>query len=308
MVFYSCSKNTSDPIPPQADSILSRLPKQFIFAGFNSDGAAEVKVYAIKYDTTNLKIDIYLDDTTTSNPFDELLINYTYNKDGYLSSYVLSAGARDKILNTINRGADNKINWIAHIDEVDQENDTTFFTYSSFPDSTVINTSIHQALPVSSIINNRYTYNTLGQIVRSELGDGNTLQNFEYNPNGSIKKKSSLSSGTYEYTYDLNFTYSSADFNPVYDSLKVLLLGKDFYLENINDFYPFSFYTNAFTYSFTDPFGLIKSNEVYKFPDASTSDDIYIWRQERNDRMLLTKTILTEGMGEGPYLSLELKY
>ncbi len=68
-------KNTA-PLPPETvDSIKAVLPKQVIWTDpYLFDTTI---VLSIKYDTVNYQIQLFFDDTTNANPYDQLAATYT---------------------------------------------------------------------------------------------------------------------------------------------------------------------------------------------------------------------------------------
>lgn len=305
-ILFSCSKKDSSPVPP-VDTNTARLPKQIILTDPIADPLTPTKNYSIKYDTNNYTIGIYLDDLTNSNPYDKLTQEFKYNTSGYLISNHISPGQPEAIEYNINRSADNKIVWISHTDNLNNTKDTAFFTYETFPDSLRIHIDKHLASPVPGNEISLYTYNNLNRITRAEFYNGETIRNYTYNANGSLNVKSSQSSNTGD-NYTVSLTYTSSTGALKYDSLKMELLGKDFYLDDINEFYPFVYKTLVFTYSLSDPYDISKSQEVIIFPGSGSNKQYYFLSQEHNTRSLLTKMNVAETLGGTPLITMQLVY
>ena len=109
---FSCQKNVEPVSPETADSIKSVLPKQVIWQSYFTISEDKAIVISLQYDTLNRKINLYLDDTTNTNPYDYLAISYTFNNNGYLIKATGFDGDgpdfADAVVD-INRNADNKI-------------------------------------------------------------------------------------------------------------------------------------------------------------------------------------------------------
>jgi hypothetical protein len=303
----SCSKDDNNTVPPVVDTSTARLPKQVILTDPISDPLTPIKNYAIKYDTSNLTIGIYYDDLNNSNPYDKLLQEYKYNSNGYLISKRLSPGEVEEISYGINRSSDDKVIWISHNDNLNNTKDTSFFTYEGFSDSTRIHVNKHLALPVTGIEQTLYTYDKGNRIARAELQGGRTIQTYTYNTNGSLGSKVSQSSNTGG-SYSVTLSYASADATVKGDTLKMVLLGRDYYLDDINNFYPFYYNTQAFSYPLTYPYDISRSIEEYIFPGSGSPKQYYFLSQTRNSKNRLTKMNVAETLNGNPLVSMQLIY
>ncbi len=85
------------------------------------------RVYSLQFDAGRTFLNVYKDDTTNANPYDELLLTYQYNTSGYLVSSA-NAFANPSYQLLINRDAQNHVtNWITINNG---KADTLFFTYA----------------------------------------------------------------------------------------------------------------------------------------------------------------------------------
>ena len=142
--FFACQKQQASAIAPIIDSSNFGLPKRLIVTEFPSQS---ISTYSIKYDSLNQRLDTYIDDTTTANPYDELISRYLYNSNGYLVSFQEFAQGSLPKSHTINRDAENKIIWIASADvDYDGQKDTSFFNYQAVGANTKITTIVKSEL------------------------------------------------------------------------------------------------------------------------------------------------------------------
>jgi hypothetical protein len=284
----SCQKETDTPGPTTIDSLKAILPKQIIFTDLTLPPGTGTDVASIKYDTTNRKIEVYIDDTTNANPYDQLAISYTYNNSGYLVSHkIFDAGVVEESY-SIERSADNKITNIAHLDNFINIKDTIFFNYLTISGGTKITTIEHSYYPGSPVFIDTalYSYNTdfkLTQILKS----GGAITSYEYNTNNSIKKLLFLSPGI---SNETNFFYMSGLTDGKEDVLVRTLLGKDNYIQNLKDFYYFSsFADNEYiTVSATDPYHPTRMQDITN-NNGSLSTEERTWSYELNAQKLLSK-------------------
>ncbi len=296
----SCKKETSQEQPETIDSMKSILPKQIIINYPSQLSLLEDKVISFKYDTANYKIELYRDDTTNTNPYDELLATYTFNKDGYL---IKSTGLElyefsDETDVIINRTADNKITSIIY--HYADDDDATFtFKYEPLTGGTKITTAYNFGYEPDTAI---YEYSNDGRILSIPVFQG--TQNMYYPP-------ATNDQFTYTYNADKGLTgvtrafYGQAsnkmkmDYSsgiPVSDKdwLSELLLGKDYYLLNLSVLNPFSF----FVAGEIDPFiiSATNRNHVSHIEETSSFESNVInatMTYQFNDKNLLSSVVLT---------------
>ena len=86
LTLQSCNKNSADPLPEiPTDTAVTFLPTYLSFSDeLNPDNGVAV---SIKYDLPNRKIEVYTDDSLTTNPYDRLQDIYYYTEKGYLSKW-----------------------------------------------------------------------------------------------------------------------------------------------------------------------------------------------------------------------------
>lgn len=271
----SCKKEPNAVIPPETvDSVYSVLPKQVISAyiGETNNGGDSLitNVISIKYDTANLKIEMYLDDTTNTNPFDELAQTYTYNKDGYLIGYAIFDNGNTSEKYAIKRGADNNIETIIYNDSEGEQIDTTFFTYQTSGTNTNVRTIMRSyQTAYNNVDTNNYSYDAdfkLTKIQGTNSGDY-FVANFVYNANNTLNKVVTADGGNNLPTSlnaEADFFYSPAVPDAKDDIVKKAFLGRDYYLYDLQMLYPFGFVTefnlnNFYMVSFTDPYQVINT-------------------------------------------------
>lgn len=306
LTISSCKKD-ADQLPPETiDSVKSVLPKQIILTD-NEDSL----IISFKYDTANHKVELYEDDPSTSNLYDKLAITYTFNRDGYLVSYVINT---DKLYGSnyenatvnINRAGDNKINYVAYDIRDYNQKDTTFYTYQSESGGTKVTTKGIEAT-FEGITTYRYdnNYDLL------EFQGEYAYATFQYNPNKSINKITGMGAGDNV----TDFLYSSGIPDEKEDWLSRLLLGKDHYLWDLMELNPFVFWLDpdydSYLVSATNPYHLTHMKDTHQ-PDASPTgiEDATI-TYELNDQKLLSKVSFTvEAVGQFPAYTeiIKIKY
>lgn len=149
LTISSCKKDADPPPQTGGDSIKSVLPPQITTIKTYASGGKDSSVISIKYDTANHHIELYVANATNTKPFDQLAVRYTYNNDGYLveingyeeNSFV---DIPDHMNLMINRGNDNKIIDIKYFDEKHVLRVTSFYSYQTIGDTTIIKTIDHQ--------------------------------------------------------------------------------------------------------------------------------------------------------------------
>jgi len=284
IIISSCQKEIDLNITPKTiDSLNAVLPKQVILT--DNTVTPSTIIYSIKYDTTNYRIDLYLDDTTNSNPYDVLAVSYQYNTSGYLLSYkIFDLG---NISYTINRNGDNKVAWIAHEDNDIDLKDTTFFTYQTINTGTKITTvvkSYYPAWPVS-IDTLLYSYSTDLKLMQVQ-GYG-AISTYEYNINNSIKKITTTGDN---FSNETNFFYTSGIPDEKEDVVCKVFLGKDYYLQNIRDLYALASFRDAGykIVSATDPYYPTRMQDITNdYGQIETEERS--WQYELNNKKLRHK-------------------
>ena len=272
-IFTSCNKNADKPTPLQLDSLNTALPKQIIISSTSDSEGTTVTdnvVVSIKYDTTNRMIQLYLDDTTNTNPYDVLGETYSYNSDGYLISIKeADDGTDDQNSNntynvTFNRDANNNINYIAQISKDGSWYDSIFYNHEPSNGGIVITTIDHyyEGTPdLSGEDTLVYTYNSNHGLLQLADFQSNTL--FTLNTNGTVK---SYLTNTLVYNATVNYTYASGLPDGKADAFTQALMGKDYYMADVLDYDPFvySYYTyndyDEVSIPFTNPYHISSAN------------------------------------------------
>ena len=246
--FTSCNKNSDNPTPQQLDTLNAALPKQIIISSTTDSEGTTVTdnvVISFKYDTTNRMIQLYLDDTTNTNPYDVLAETYSYNSDGYLIGIKeADNGTDDQNLDqtynvTFNRNADNNINYVAEVSKDGSWYDSIYYKYEPSNGETVITTVDHyyEGSPdLSGEDTLVYTYNSNHGLLQLADPSFQTNTLFTLNTNGTVQ---SYVTTTPAYNATVNYTYASGLPDGKADAFTQALLGKDYYLSDVLDFDPF---------------------------------------------------------------------
>lgn len=187
-------------------------------------------IFSLQYDTANKKINIYLDDTTTTNPFDRLVYSYEFNSNGYLiNSSTADANGNIKPDFTIVRNGTNQIQQIINFNAEEINgvpyNDTVFYNYQQTGTQTMVQDSVrfHGNNQFNTTVT---TYNSQNKITSIQYVTGNVLyttKDFIYNSQGILANIIS-NVDTIAFTYD----NTRADSN--WQNLPLLFLGRDYYI------------------------------------------------------------------------------
>lgn len=299
----SCNKG-DEPKPDQVDSIKSVLPKQIIW----NEGVTTATVFSVKYDTTNYRIELYQDDTTNSNPYDRLAISYAYNKDGYLTGFDTNisefwGGIFDNGSATIKRDADNKIIYIAYDDRDYNEKDTSFYNYESVNGGTNISSigGFNGYFEGTTV----YNYDGNNKLLAYSTDMGQNSATFSYNANNSVKQIISNGIGNNQ----SDFSYTSGIPDAEADAFYELLLGKDYYLWDLSNLFPFNFYLDPdydnYFISATNQYHISKMKDTHQ-PDGGSGIEEAILNYELNGDKLLSHVIFkVDGELEG---DIKIKY
>jgi hypothetical protein len=278
----SCQKADIAPDNHRLDSTINLLPRQWIATDYSQDPSGQTQVYSIKYDTANYIVDLYLDDTTNANPYDKLFSRYQFNKDGYLVGNLQSGDVPDQIQVVINRGNDNRVNWIARTDIQNNELDTTFYSYQDSADAIIITTTKVTIGDYTDTLFSRMTFSASSQLLQCDMNKGDSWQAFSYNADGSLKKKVSVGNGV-ESNYEADLSYYISNLSPSEDNLRKYILGRDHFLPDLKELYPFTLFTNAESYSLSNPYQLADVTETYDYGNGETSQDKYHFSYQFNE-------------------------
>jgi hypothetical protein len=186
-------------------------------------------VVALQYDTANRKINVYLDDTTTANPFDLLAVNYQFDANGYLiSSNGLNNGTLQPDFSIV-RNSNEQIQKIIEFNAEELNgvpyNDTVYFSYRQQAGQTVVQDSVH-FYGASGFLTRQTSYTSQNQPATIQYSSGSnfgTPETYSYNGSGTLSHITTGSDTT-------DFTYDNASVTPTWSKLPLLFLGKDFYL------------------------------------------------------------------------------
>lgn len=271
VTFTSCHKDSgSNPTPLQIDSLNAALPKEIITSySYDSSGVTipDSYVVAIKYDTVNSTVQLYLDDTTTTNPYDKLAETYSYNSSGFLTSvkespYSGPIDPSDQNYNVIiNRDANNKIIYVSETSIDGSVYDSIFYSYQAVSGGTNITTFDHYRENISNfgIDTMIYSYNSNNILTQSADVSFHSITNYILNANNTVKSYTAVDDG-YGDTTHATYSYASGLPDGKADLFVQTLLGKDYYMPDIFDQDPFVYAYNASSgyddlyISFTDPY------------------------------------------------------
>lgn len=243
--FASCQKDVK-PTDEEIDDIVKQLPQQIFYAEPDDDF---FEAWSLQYDTLNRKINVYLDDTTNSNPYDALKHSYEYNTSGYLVKYSrYDEDDPTPLISVIERDASNRIKYITNHDMFIGENDSSFYKYEAVGDN--LTTIVSRKSRSGGRFNDTYTYK--GQLLQSFRPDD---MDFQYDYIYNQQKLTSMGYGGDGEKYSFSFTYGSGQPDRKADHLLELVLGKDHYLQDIRDFYFFFLFKDRkyITVSASDP-------------------------------------------------------
>jgi len=278
-VFAACQKqlNTAEIIVEEPES---SFPKQLIFSDWEETTA---EVWSIKYDTTDRMISIYVDDTTTTNLYDQLKYSYHYNSAGYLIKYVdyfgLEEGTR-----MIVRDQDNRIQYITNHDYFKNDNDTSFYTYSTVGSSLQITADRKNDFFSSTNFTQRAIFTYTDNLLQSlQYVQDSTEYIYEYSGSmlTSIESVNKQGETTVLCSYETE--------NPGYpsDKLLELILGKDYYLHDLRDMYFFPLYRLPYLvlFSASDPHHLSETSFSYKDESGELNENV-TFRYTLNEKQL----------------------
>ncbi len=268
-LFTACQKEISsleEEGIEQPEEIRSQLPKQFVVK-HHSDNYTEV--WSMQYDSANRRINVYYDDTTNANPYDVLKASYQFNAAGYLIKFINSNGV-DEETSVISRDVNNRIRYITNHDEFFEENDTSFYSYEI--DGTQLKHIIERRAHTGQGVEKRtdlYTYNNnVLQTLRPGINafdivyqyQQNRLINMGWNGNGDF--------------FSMSMSYLTPEPAETRDLFLELVLGKDFYVQDLRDMYFFFVFKDSryVTLSASDPYHIKSFSFDYKSESDEGSD------------------------------------
>lgn len=281
-LFCSCEKDV-EPTNEEIVDIIKQLPKQILYSEPN-DVLSEV--WSIQYDSLNRKINIFIDDTTNSNPYDQLKYSYEYNTAGYLVKYTHNEDSFWEESTTIDRDANNRIRYISDHDVFSSDPDTSFYSYDITGNS--IKTTVTRKSEAFGTFSDVYTY--AGEVLQSmhPLGVG-----ISYNYTYSQKKMTAAIYKGGSEEYSLKFSYDSGHPDRKADYFLQLVLGKDHYIQDIRDLYFFFLFRDRryVTVSASDPHHPTKLTTQYKASNGEKWTENRTYSYEFNDQHLPVRII-----------------
>jgi hypothetical protein len=191
-------------------------------------------VFSLQYDTAGRKINVYLDDTTTSNPLDLLAINYQFDANGYLVSsnsieydgtfqpdFVITRNGSGQIQKIIEYNAE-EANGIPY-------DDTVYYSYQQSAGKTTVQDSVRFHFN-PGFSTRRTDYNSQNNPLVEYGYFGSTFKTYNYN-NGVVSNIITPNDPTYYPGNDTAyFTYDNTPVASQWQGLPQLLLGKDYYI------------------------------------------------------------------------------
>jgi hypothetical protein len=242
ILFYSvsCQKEIPDIVNITDTTVTGNtFNDSFKIVQVRNEYDNEVVVTNIQYDTAGKKINLYYDDTTTANPYDELAYQYTYSPDGYLLSVeAFPIQNFDAVKIMFERDAAKRLVKVTRSDI--SGSDVTLVKYQSAGANTIVyevnsdslTTKYQRWITYNS--NNQYT-SIIG--ISSYPATADTLttsyETYLYNADGSLQQKI-LSDSSYNLTmyakkYTLSFTSYELNTPPVFNNFTKIVLGKDWH-------------------------------------------------------------------------------
>lgn len=279
--FVACQKQLNTP-EIIVDEPKSSFPKQIIFSDWEETTA---EVWSIKYDTADRIISIYVDDTTTINLYDQLKYSYHYNSAGYLIKYVDYFGLEEGIRKIV-RDQDNRIQYITNHDYFKNNNDTSFYNYSTVGSSLQIIADRKDDFFSSTNFTQRtiFTYSdNLLQTIKYE----HEQDSLEYIYAYSGTMLTSIKSVNEEEVTTVLCSYETENPANSGDKLLELILGKDYYLHDLREMYFFPLYRLPYVVmlSASDPHHLSASSFSYRDGSGELYENV-TFRYTLNDNQL----------------------
>ena len=187
-------------------------------------------VVSLQYDTMNRKLNIYFDDTTTSNPFDRLVATYHFDSNGYLTGCDAIEDFTSNVIRpdfAITRNSSGQILKIVEFDAEELNgisyNDTVYYSYEQSGAQTIVQDSV-MFYTNSYFTTRRTTYNSQNNPVAEEYSRYISGPNTNYNYSND---RLSLVTNA---GYTTSFTYDNTLVSNEWQNLPRSLLGKDYYI------------------------------------------------------------------------------
>lgn len=296
----SCQKavGVADLEPPSEQGTRT-LPVQI---GIHYLPGDYTETISLQYDTIHHAIRLFIDDTTTATPYDQLRQTYEYNPQGYLIRYTQYS-------------ADN----IIEATDIIRSSDPTSFMIikdygaADFRDSAIwrISTSTTgyqvKKMQVSGSgqdpdLGIVYHYTTQWQLDSIQYLGYYASDHFQYDEG----RLTGYTGGFYDGMVTMQLDYQSALPAAGKDDLLQLLLGRDYYLEPIRELYFLNLFLDPgrFALSGTDPNYPAALSYTHLNPGEShTSNQIYDF--ERNTDGQLTRILVDD---DGNRAEITFKY
>jgi hypothetical protein len=229
LINSGCQKEVSDSILGDSTNTAATPILQRIKVHHPSTSDPIDAVISLQYDTAGRKINVYFDDTTTSNPFDLLAVNYQFDANGYLISS--NSSEYNGVLQpdfVITRNSSGQIQKIIEYNAEEANNipynDTVYYSYQQSAGQTTVQDSVRFHFN-TGFVTRRTDYNSQNNPV-IEYGYYNSaylnLKTYNYS-NGMVSYIISNNDTTY-------FTYDNAAVSSQWQSLTQILLGNDYYI------------------------------------------------------------------------------
>ena len=258
LVFIACQKQISS-VETITEQPSTTLPQKIIFTDWEETTST---VLAIKYDTADNSINIYQDDTTTTNQYDQLRYSYQYNADGYLIQYIDHLGL-EKGTRQIVRDQANRIQYITNHDYFNRDIDTSFYTYDFAGPSLQITAKRKSDFFVGSDFIQTVIFTYKDNLLQTLQYVQDSL-NYTFEYNGSMLTGIKSANTDHQTTFFCSYQTSNPENKR--DELLELILGKDYYLYDLREMYFFALYRLPYVVllSASDPHHVSASAYSYK--------------------------------------------
>ena len=264
-VLIACQKQISsleeEEEIEQPEEVIQQLPKQFVLKHFTD---AYIEVWSMQYDTVNRHINVYYDDTTNANPYDALKASYQFNEDGYLVKSINSDGTTEET-SIISRDANNRIRYITNHDEYFENPDTSFYAYENIGDSVRISIE-RRAYLDQDVVRGFYIYTYKNNLLQNlRMNSSDFLYTYQYQQSKLTKLEWVRNSDFIR----MAITHQTPAPDESRDIYQELILGKDYYLQDIRDMYFFFLFRDSrfLTLSASDPHHIASFLYSYKSED-----------------------------------------
>lgn len=244
---WSCQKTPAeapeiiDPPPAAAKALPQRIR-------YTINTNELIEYYSFQYDSVNRRINIFLDDTTNTNPYDQLVESYFFNERGFLIRHDKDwREGEAPETSLIVRDAKDQIMYITNADLTLHVPDTAYYSFATIPAGKRVNVLMKNSRePEGHSV--YYDFDNKQKLVRQHFSN-------DLGPATFVYTGDKLTTVLADETEVFKIGYESGLPNGQADTLMQVFLGRDFYIPQIRDMYFLSLYTDfdVFSLSMTDP-------------------------------------------------------